>query len=289
MGEAIEKDLSLVVYNRESLNRILSLNLAIKAKLHIKVETGLNRQGVGQGALISLAKFILKNKEKLYLEGISTHFANIDDTLDPSFANLQLSRLKDAIYLLKRNGINPPLVHCTASAGTILYPSTHFNMVRIGIALYGLWPSRETKIALALKKKKLELKPVLSWKSIVAQVKAVKAGDSVGYGRTWYAARKTKVAVIPIGYSDGYDRKLSGASRVIIKGKSAPVIGRIAMNMIVTDVTGINKINIEDEVVLIGASRKESISAEELAERSGTINYEVVARINERIPRVLAK
>ena len=289
MGEAIEKDLSLVVYNRESLNRILSLNLAIKAKLHIKVETGLNRQGVGQGALISLAKFILKNKEKLYLEGISTHFANIDDTLDPSFANLQLSRLKDAIYLLKRNGINPPLVHCTASAGTILYPSTHFNMVRIGIALYGLWPSRETKIALALKKKKLELKPVLSWKSIVAQVKAVKAGDSVGYGRTWYAARKTKVAVIPIGYSDGYDRKLSGASRVIIKGKSAPVIGRIAMNMIVTDVTGINKINIEDEVVLIGASGKGLISAEELAERSGTINYEVVARINGGIPRVKVK
>jgi len=236
-----------------------------------------------------LAKFILKHKEKLYLEGLSTHFANIEDTLDASFANLQLSRLKDAISNLKRNGVNPQLVHCAASAGTILYPSTHFNMVRIGIALYGLWPSRETKIALALRKKKLVLNPVLSWKSIVAQLKVVKAGDSVGYGRTWYAARKTKVAVIPIGYSDGYDRKLSGASRVLINGKFAPVIGRVAMNMIVVDVTGINKINIEDEVVLIGASRKESISAEELAERSGTINYEVVARINERIPRVLAK
>ncbi|OGM15176.1 alanine racemase [Candidatus Woesebacteria bacterium RBG_19FT_COMBO_42_9] len=289
MKEAIEKNISMVVYNRESINKIVNLNLPIKAKLHIKIETGLNRQGVGKEALLTLSKHILKNEKRMFLEGVSTHFANIEDTLDASFANLQLKNLNKAIAALKRNGIHPPLIHSAASAGAILYPKTHFKMVRIGIALYGLWPSRETKIALATRKKKLILKPVLSWKSIVAQVKEIEAGESVGYGRSWFAHRKTKIAVVPVGYSDGYDRGLSNNSRVLIKGKFTPLVGRVAMNMIVVDVTNIKNVHVEDEVLLMGPSGKESISAEELAERSGTINYEMIARINERIPRVLVR
>ena len=142
---------------------------------------------------------------------------------------------------------------------------------------------------LSLKKGKssIDLKPVLEWKSKLAQVKTLKAGESVGYGRTWFAPRRTKIAIIPVGYYDGYDRDLSNNSRVLIRGNSAPVVGRVAMNMITVDVTDINKVSEDDEVVLIGKSNKERITADELATVLGTINYEVVSRINPYLPRII--
>jgi alanine racemase len=168
----------------------------------------------------------------------------------------------------------------------MLYPQTHFNLVRVGIGLYGLWPSRDIKIVL---KNKIKLRPVLTWKTIVAQIKKIEKGDSVSYGRTWIASKKGKIVVAPTGYYDGIDRKLSNCGRVLIKGQHCPIIGRVAMDMIVVDVSHIKNLKLEDEVVIIGKQGNNEITAEEIAEKTGTINYEVVTKINPLIPRITIK
>jgi alanine racemase len=257
--------------------------------VHLKIETGLNRQGIGEAEALKLAKSVMRHKEQIFLEGIYTHFSNIEDTLDPSFYKNQLGRFKKTLALLKRAKIFPPFVHCAASAGILLYPESLFNMVRVGIGLYGLWPSREIRAHLNKRRKSMKLRPALSWKSIVAQVKGVKSGSSVGYGRTWTFSRNSKIAVIPVGYWDGYDRKFSNNSRVLVRGRFAPVIGRVAMNMIIADVTDIPMVAPEDEVVLLGKMGHQELSAEEMATRISTINYEIVTRINPTIPRVIVR
>lgn len=283
----IENDISFVVYNMESLRKIVSLKMEKLAKIHLKIETGLNRQGIQERDLPTFLKFIKSHKKSFFLEGVYTHYANIEDTLDSTFAMRQLENFREAIAAVRYKGFNPRFIHSAASAGTLLYPETYFSMIRLGIGLYGLWPSNETKLALSIKKKSITLEPVMTWKSIVAQLKSVERGESVGYGRTWYASRKGKIAVIPIGYSDGYDRKLSNSGRIIIGNSCAPVIGRVAMNMIVVDVTDIGNVKIEDEVILIGRKGRILVSAEDIAQKIGTINYEVVARINPLLPRIV--
>ena len=283
----IEHNISFVVYSPDVLKYIISLKLPQRAKVHIKIETGLNRQGVEGKDLLKILTFLKKHKDKIFLEGIYTHFANVEDTLDPTFAENQLKRFNESLAIVKSKGFNPPLIHTAASAATLIFKKSHFSMVRAGIGLYGLWPSRETKIALSGKKIRVLFEPVLTWKSTVAQVKIIGKGESVGYGRTWFAPRKSKIAIIPFGYSDGFDRKLSNSGKVIIRKSFAPVIGRVAMNMIMVDVSEIKKIKEGDEVIIIGKSGKLSITADEIAEKIGTINYEVISRINPLLPRII--
>ena len=283
----IENNISFVVYNMETLMKIVSLKLNKLAKIHLKIETGLNRQGVQEKNLPDLLKFIKSHKETFYLEGVYTHYANIEDTLDPSFSKKQLVEFNKALKVVKKAGFNPPLIHTAASAGTLLYPETHFSMVRVGFGIYGWWMSLETRVSLLALKRNLVLKPVLTWKSLVAQIKYIGVGESVGYGQTWFATRKTKIAIIPVGYSDGYDRKLSNIGRVIINGHYANVIGRVAMNMIVTDITDIKNVKLEDEVALLGNKDGLKVSADEIAKKIGTINYEVVSRISPLLPRII--
>lgn len=286
--EAVANGISLTVYSKKALKKIVSIKPEKRAKVHIKVETGLNRQGLGASQVLELSKYIKKHNKYLKLAGVSTHFANIEDTLDSSFAFSQLENFKSAIKKLKDNGIKVPVEHTAASAATLLYPETHFSAVRVGISLYGLWPSKETRIALSLRKKNTpELKPVLTWKSIIAQVKSIDAGDSVGYGRAWFAPRRSTIAVVPVGYSDGYDRKLSNNSRVIVGESYAPLVGRVAMNMIILDVTNSGKVSPEEEVILLGKRDDKEITADEISEKTGTINYEIVSRINPLLPRVV--
>ena len=283
----IENNISFVVYNIETLKEIKHLKLNNKAKIHLKIETGLNRQGIAAKDLKKYLQFIKNHQDRIVLEGVYTHFANVEDTLDPSFARKQLSEFKKVLGLIKKAGFNPPMIHTAASAGTLLYPETHFSMVRIGFVIYGWWMSLETRVSLMSQKRNLDLRPVMTWKSIVAQVKSLKIGESVGYGRTWFAARKTKLAVIQVGYSDGYDRKLSNIGRVIINGKYANVVGRVAMNMIMADVTDIKNVRLEDEVALLGNMDGLKVSADEIAKKLGTINYEVVSRVNPLLPRIV--
>ena len=284
--EAIRHNLSFVVYNLEAIKRAnrVAARLKKRAKVHLKIETGTYRQGINIADLEEFVRLCLVEKN-IIIEGIYTHYANIEDTLDHRFALSQLRKFKKATKLVNRLGVQP-FCHTACSAAIILYPETFFDIVRLGIGLYGLWPSREVKIlANRSKKAKIELKPALSWKTKIAQIKPVAKGATVGYGRTFRANRGMKIAIIPVGYWDGYDRKLSNCGRVLVKGQFAPIVGRVCMNMLMIDVSEIPNIGIEEKVVLIGKQGKNEITTEELAEKMGTINYEVVTRINPSIPR----
>jgi alanine racemase len=255
------------------------------AYIHLKVETGTNRQGIPLAELQDFTQYLctLPNTE---IEGVYTHFANIEDTLDPSFAQMQIEKFQRALTVLRDGGLRPTYTHAAATAGALLYPETGYGMVRIGIGAYGIWPSRETQIAARERGRKISLLPALTWKTRVAQIKIVESGEYIGYGLTYQANHRMKIAILPIGYYDGYDRKLSNSGRVLIQGRSAPVIGRVAMNMTIVDVTDIAAA-LDDEVVLVGKQEQSEIRVEELAEKIGTISYEVVSRINPAIPRVI--
>ncbi len=286
--EALQLDCRLVVYNESDLPRIARAAHACgrPARLHVKIETGANRQGIGPGLLEPLCTAISENPH-LMLEGCSTHFANIEDTTDHSFAEAQLKRLRAALELLEARGIKAPIVHCANSAATIIFPESHFQMVRTGIAAYGMWPSNETYVSFVKERKGgFVLKPALMWKSRVAQVKDVPKGEHIGYGCTFKTGHATRLAVIPIGYYEGYDRSTAGG-HVLIRGRQAPIRGRICMNLIMAEVTDIGDVRTDDEVVLLGRDGDECISAEQIARWSNTINYEVTTRINDRIPRII--
>jgi alanine racemase len=289
LKEAVAHDLRLTVYNFETLNPLSKAcdQLQKKAFLHVKVETGTYRQGIREEEALS---FMKKAREYscLVLEGISSHFANIEDTTDHSYAQSQLQNFKRIVEELEKNKIEIPLRHMSCSASAILFPDTYFDMVRAGIGMYGLWPSKETFLSCRLQKREpLRLEPVLSWKTRIAQVKKVPKGSFIGYGCTYRVSRESVLAVLPIGYYDGYDRGLSNSSYVLIRGKRAPLRGRVAMDFIVVDVTDIPHVELEDEVVLLGKDGEEKISADDLASLVGTINYEIVTRINPLIPRIV--
>lgn len=289
LGDAVARGLRLTVYNKASVDGLAAAcrRLKKKARVHVKVETGTNRQGVVEGELPAFARSI-QRRPGLVLEGLSSHFANIEDTTDHSFPQRQLAAFERSVRGLEKAGIEVPIKHMSCTAATILFPETYFDMVRVGIGLYGLWPSKETYLSCALdKRESLTLEPVLTWKARIAQVKRIAKGGAVGYGCTFRATRRTTLAVIPVGYYDGYDRGLSNTAYVLVRGQRAPLRGRVAMNFSTADVTDIPGVGIEDEVVLLGAGGRERITAEQLAALAGTISYEIVARINPLVPRIV--
>jgi alanine racemase len=285
---AIGLDCRLVVYNHETLNAVSSActKKDNTAKIHLKVETGTNRQGILYKDLKAFSQNA-RTFNNIEIEGLSTHFANIEDTTDHSYAELQLKRFTDAASSLKEAGINIPILHCANSAATILFEKTRFNMVRPGISCYGMWPSSETYDAYIHEiKNGFKLTPALTWKAKIAQVKSIPAGDPVGYGCTYKTEKDTKIAIIPVGYYDGYDRGITNG-HVLINDQISPVRGRVCMNIIMADITGIPNVSTEDEAVLIGRCGDKEITAEDFASWAGTINYEVTTRINDRIPRII--
>ncbi len=289
LEQAIKYNLRLTVYNPETIKRLGSLTAQSRRKirLHVKVETGTHRQGILEENLFSFVE-IIQRHPGLILEGISSHFANIEDTTDHSYARFQLDNFNRIIHKLEDNGIEIPIKHIACTAAAILFPETYFDLVRIGIGMYGLWPSKETYLSCILQNRKpIQLKPVLAWKTRIAQIKKVPKGAYVGYGCTFRATRDIVQAVLPIGYYDGYSRDFSNLSYVLIKGQRAPVRGRVAMDFIMTDVTDIPDVKVEDEVVLLGEGGGDNITADDLAALAGTINYEIVTRISPRIPRII--
>ncbi|MGA2640615.1 MAG: alanine racemase [Spirochaetia bacterium] len=283
---AVEADLGLTVYNRETLDRLSAFSsLPRPARIHVKVDTGTARQGVMPGDLEDFL-LLVKRSRNLTLEGISTHYANIEDTLNHEYAELQISRFSSALKVVDRTAGRPPFIHTACSAAALLFSSTHFTMLRSGIALYGLWPSRETLIAAREKGGSVpDFHPVLTWKARIVQIKTIPEGSCVGYGCSYKTMRKTALGVLPVGYADGYDRALGNRAHVLIRGRRAPVIGRICMNLCMVDLTDVPGAKLEDEVVLLGKSGDERITAETMAEWAGTINYEIVARISPLLPR----
>ena len=289
LEEAVRQDLSMVVYNRESVLRLENIckKLGKQALLHLKVETGTYRQGIELDALLTMARAI-QASPCLVLEGISSHFANIEDTTDHAYAGFQLKNFQESLKVLADENIPVSLRHMSCSAAVMLFPKTHFDMVRAGIGLYGLWPSKETYVSCLIKKKKpVLLRPVLNWKARIAQLKSVPSGSFIGYGCTYKTTRRTRLAVVPVGYYDGYPRDLSNVGYALVKGQRAPLRGRVAMDFFVVDVTDIPGVKLEEEIVLLGKMGKDELTADTMATWAGTINYEIVARLNPGIPRIL--
>ncbi len=282
LGKAVKLNCHITAYNEKTIKKLGSLKK--KVQIHIKVETGTNRQGV---ALDDLPKFLqlISNHPSIQVVGLYSHFANVEDTTDHTFAKTQLNKFKQAIKICAKNDVYPTIKHLSATAAALIFPEAQFDAVRGGIGIYGLWPSPETKVSIKERTIKLNLKPALSWKTIISQIKEIKKSEGIGYGLTEKVKHDSRVAILPVGYWDGYDRGLSRIGEVLVRGTRCKVLGRICMNMTMIDVTHVKNVKIEDEVVLLGKQKKEEITAEEIAGKIGTINYEVVTRINPLLPR----
>ena len=290
-----ELDVDVVVYDAEMLDALnqAAISRGTVLSVHIKVETGTHRQGVTPSEALQLGRHV-QSLPGVRLGGLSTHYADIEDTTDHEFAFGQLRCFNAVVEAFEQEGMVVPLAHSANSAATILYPTTHLDMVRVGISAYGLWPSAETwATALQIHARDPsgfvpELEPCLSWRARLAAVKEVPAGVFVGYGRTYRSTHTMKLAVVPVGYYEGYDRRLSNLGHVLIGGVRAPVRGRVCMNMFMVDVTHIPGAKVGSVATLLGRDGSERITAEQLASWVGGINYETVSRIHSKIPRILA-
>ena len=248
-----------------------------KAQVQIKVDTGMGRIGflpeVAPEAIRTIA-----NLDSLEIVGVYSHFATSDE-FNKEFARRQLLSFKKIVAAVKDLSITSPIFHIANSGAILDMPDSYFDMVRPGIITYGYYPSLETS-------ESLEIRPALSLKSSVALIKTLKAGMSVSYGRKYFTRKESRIAVVPIGYGDGYTRLLTGKASVLIKGKRYPVAGTITMDHLVVDVGSDYEVQQGDEVVLIGKSGEETITAWDLAAKLGTIPYEVLCMLNSRVPRV---
>lgn len=291
LEEAIAQNFRVALFTLETLELLdkLTRRREKPLRVHLKLETGTYRLGIN---LAELPYFLerLHQAPYVHLEAAYTHFANIEDTTDHIYAFTQMARFQEMVKLILESGYPQLKLHTACSAAVLLFPETHFHLVRLGISQYGLWPSRETYLSYKIKHNQKEttvLRPVLTWKTRVGQIKSVPPKETIGYGRTYQTSRLTQLAVLPVGYADGYDRRLSNQSYVLIRGRRAPVRGRICMNLIMVDITDIQGVRVGEEVVLLGGQGQENISAESLAALIGTINYEVVTRINPSLPRII--
>lgn len=285
----------LSVFSSEQLKHIYAVADMCKKtqEIHLPVDAHLGREGFLLSELPEVFKQIKKCKS-VRLEGIYAHFANIEDTADFSHAQKQINEYKKALNLAGEFGFKNLLTHISATSGLLVYEtclpvgtenSGINNIIRLGIGAYGMWPSEHLKKL--YQNSIFNLKPVLSWKTKVAQIKVLPKGSTIGYGLTYKTKKETKVAIIPQGYADGVDRGLSNKGEVLIGGTRCKILGRVMMNMFVVDVSHLVKVREEDEVVILGGQGKEEITAEEIAEKIDTINYEITTRISALLPRVI--
>jgi len=294
--QLIEFDLTPTVYSYSNAEIFSSqaLKLGKKISVHIKVDSGMGRLGLVTEALVP-EKTIrqanpnpidiiekIANLQGLEIQGLFTHFATADSA-DKSYATQQLEIFLDFLHQLDRAGLRPPICHAANSAALIEIPASHLDMVRPGIATYGLYPSEEINTDRAV------LKPVMALKSRIIHLKKVSAGFNVSYGITYQTNKPTAIATVPVGYADGFNRLFSSCGRMMVHGQSVPVIGRVCMDLTMLDVGNIPDVDIEDEVVIFGQQDDASITADELASQLNTINYEIVSTIMGRVPRVYVR
>lgn len=294
MLSLVKQKVSFVVYNRRSLldaGRV-SLIARKRALVHLKLETGINRLGFPLEEAISSIKKIAKHRH-LYLEGVCTHLASVEE-LNKSYTKMQLFQFDKLINRLNKNGINldkVPYISVAASAAAMLMPNAHYNAVRLGIAMYGIWPSRGVAAwaKKSTKTKKIKLKPVMKYRTRLISVKKVPAGSYVGYGCSFQAPKSMIVGVVPVGYAEGINRSLSNMGFMLLKGSVVPIVGRVCMNMTLIDISKRPKSKPGDEVVIIGKSKSKQITPTDIADWANTINYEITTCIPESIPRIYTK
>lgn len=288
---AIENDFEFHVNNPRILSSALDYAKRIKkkAKIHIEFETGMNRLGFEKDELAALAKCLRENRDHFELKGFCTHLAGAE-----SFSNFP--RVKNQVLTFDENreqfreqDLVPEQNHAACSAAAIRFPTMRYEMVRIGILQFGYWPNHETYVEY-IANSEIEhdpLKPVMTWKSRVMSTKNVAKGEYVGYGNAFLANADRQLAVIPVGYSDGFSRSLSNQGRVLVRGCQAPVVGTVNMNALTVDVTDIPGIHIGDEVVLIGRQGDQSITVASFSDFSNQLNYELLSRLPPNIPRLI--
>ncbi|HWR81946.1 MAG TPA: alanine racemase [Candidatus Deferrimicrobium sp.] len=289
LAAVVEHNLEPVVCDPETLVALgkLASRHNVRIKTHLKLETGTHRQGVSEKELPAFARIYRRYRGLRRPYGASTHFANIEDTTNHEYARFQLANFQRLTRKMRRLGIAPTVRHTACSAALILFDATRFQMVRPGISAYGYWPSKETYLSYRLQGGQDDLfRPVLTWKSRVTQIKQLPSDAFVGYGCTYRTTSPTRLAVLPVGYSDGYDRSLSNRAHVLIKGRRAPVRGRVCMNLVMVDITDIKGVRLGEEAVLIGSGGSETVAADQLADWAQTISYEILSRISPAIPRV---
>ncbi|MCK4221735.1 MAG: alanine racemase, partial [Dehalococcoidia bacterium] len=246
---------------------------SVRVNVHVKVETGLGRIGVDASDAVPFLRQAMSFKN-VNVEGLFSHFSSADER-DKTFARRQLRLFEQITHELHIAGLEVPKRHMANSAAILDIPESYYDMVRPGIMIYGLYPSTEVS-------RSIELKPAMTLKTRVSQVKTLPAGSPVSYGGTFVTRKETDVAILPIGYADGYSRLLANRAEVMVKGHRVPQVGRICMDMCMIDVSGVEDVQTGDEVILFG----EDPPVEELAEKIGTINYEVVSTVGKRVPRI---
>jgi alanine racemase len=290
LDEIITKGISFYVFEFDRLEATLSAakKLNIKAKIHIEVETGFHRTGFEWESREKLSQKLRDNSEHLELSGLCTHYAGAESISNYVRVREQIKKYHLFKDWFSNEGITFQTFHTACSAAMLSYPETIMDMVRIGIASYGLWPTQETymyRFKNLPENNKNPLKRLISWKSSVMSIKKVKMGDFIGYGSSYMAPRNMTIALVPIGYSHGYSRILSNQGKVLISGKIVPVVGTVTMNSISVDITDLKEVHKGDEVVLIGKQKRNEITVGSFAESTLQLNYELLTRLPQDIPR----
>lgn len=274
----LRNDLAITASSIDKLRQIddTSSKMKIKAKVHLKIDTGMERLGVHH---YNAQKFLeaAYSCKNIIIDGIYSHFAN-SEAEDLSHTKLQYERFQEVLNYFGKQSIKQPIRHISNSGGILQLPEANLDMVRPGIMLFGVYPSREVK-------RTVEIKPALTWKSLVVYFKVIKPNHSVGYGSTWQTDHNVRAVTVPVGYGDGYLRSMFKKAQVIIREKRYPVIGTISMDQIIVNLEQGSAYN-GDEVILLGNDAKNSITCEEMADWAGTIPYEILTNINTRVPRV---
>lgn len=282
--EMLKHEIRMNIYTEEMAESIsrMAAREGKTAYMHIKLDTGMSRLGFGINEQSAETIKRISKMPNVNMEGIFTHFTKADEK-DKSFTKKQIQEFVWMTERLKEKNVRFTYEHCSNSAGIIDVPEANFDIVRAGISTYGLYPSEEVD------KTNVKLKPALALKSHVAFVKEIERGTPVSYGGTFVAKEKMKIATIPVGYADGYPRSLSNKGYVLIRGKKAPILGRVCMDQFMVDVTQIDGVSFGDKVTMIGKDGNEILPVEVLSELSGRFNYEFVCDLGKRIPRVYVR
>jgi alanine racemase len=279
LDQFIENRVTAVAHDHEAVTRLdrAAQERGASLSVHIKIDTGMGRLGFLPGEIDSWLG-ALKTLKALKIDGVFSHFSQAE-SVQGDYTRNQLRIFQDIVARLRSEGVAVPIAHLANSAATITMPEAHFDMVRPGIMLYGAYPSPNMA-------SQIELKPVLSWRTRVMQLKKVPGGTSISYGQTFVTRRESVIATLPVGYADGYQRLLSNRGEVLLDGKRAPVAGRVCMDLTMIDVTDIAGVQPGDEVVLLGRQGGAEITADEMAGWANTISYEIFTSISLRVPRV---
>ncbi len=256
------------------------------AKISLEIETGLHRLGVGPRGLNGLIDAAKRAGEAIDVVSVSSHFASSEEPSDP-MNNYQVEHFKQASELVRSAGFSPQFEHIACSAAGMANPASIMSMVRFGIALYGLWSSKSIRRQVVLGRQNIDLTPVLSWKTRIAQIKDVPAGAAIGYGGTHVTNRPIRLAVLPVGYADGYPRSLSNKGEVLVRGRRCPILGIVCMNMMMVDVSAVPSVAADDIATLVGRDGMHAITVEDLAQIANASHYELVTRISALLPRVI--